>query len=86
MDPEDGSEHNLAFGDADCMITLVEMIAFRRGYLGNLLAEGVREAARQVGQDSWKWAIEAKGLEQSRVETRNSKGYHQTGRHHPTAL
>lgn len=67
--------YKLAFGNADAMLALIDMIAFRRGYLGNLLAEGVREAAKIVGHDSWKWAIEAKGLEQSRVETRNAKGY-----------
>ena len=74
-DPATGKTYKLAFGNADAMLALIDMIAFRRGYLGNLLAEGVREAAKIVGHDSWKWAIEAKGLEQSRVETRNAKGY-----------
>lgn len=74
IDPATGKQYNLAFGDADAMLILIEMIAFRRG-LGDLLAEGVRRAAQIVGGESWKWAVEAKGLEQSRVETRNSKGY-----------
>ena len=73
-DPKTDQVYNLAFGDADGMLILIEMIAFRRG-LGALLAEGVRDAAKIIGGDSWKWAVEAKGLEQSRIETRNAKGY-----------
>ena len=32
-------------------------------------------AAEEVGQDSYKWAIQARGLEQSRVETRSAFAY-----------
>lgn len=73
-DPGTGKTYSLAFGEPEGMLALIDMIAYRRG-LGDLLAEGVKKAAEVVGHDSWKWAIEAKGLEQSRVETRNSKGY-----------
>lgn len=73
-DPATGKEYDLEFGNAEAMLVLIDMIAFRRG-LGDLLAEGVKIAAERVGGDSWKWAVQAKGLEQSRVETRNSKGY-----------
>lgn len=70
----DGIE--LKFGDADSMIKAIELIAFRKGKLGNLLAEGVRRAAEKVGKDSYKWAIcNSKGLEQSNVETRSAKAY-----------
>jgi len=65
---------NLYWGNEDAVIELIHRIAFRQG-VGDILAEGVRSAARQIGGDSWKWAIEAKGLEQSRVETRSAKGY-----------
>jgi aldehyde:ferredoxin oxidoreductase len=60
----------LEWGDADTVLELVQRIAFR-----DLLAEGVRTAAAEVGHGSEKWAVEAKGLEQSRVETRSAKGY-----------
>lgn len=73
-DPATGKEYNLEFGNAAAMLALIDMIAFRRG-LGDLLAEGVKIAAERVGGDSWKWAIQAKGLEQSRIDTRNSKAY-----------
>ncbi|MGI9950773.1 aldehyde ferredoxin oxidoreductase family protein [Moorellaceae bacterium AZ2] len=64
----------LTWGNGEAVVEMVRQIAFREG-LGNLLAEGVRRAARQVGQDSWKWAIEVKGLEQSRVDTRKAMAY-----------
>lgn len=71
---EDTGGLDLSWGNGETVIELVNQIAFRRG-LGNLLAEGVRRAAEQVGKDSWKWAIEVKGLEQSRVDTRAAMAY-----------
>jgi len=65
---------DLAWGNGDAVIALVEKIAYREG-VGNILAEGVRQAAEEIGHDSWKWAVEAKGLEQSRVDTRSAKAY-----------
>ena len=73
-DPATGKEYDLEFGNEETMLVLIDMIAFRRG-LGDLLAEGIKKAAEHVGGDSWKWAVQAKGLEHSRVETRNAKGY-----------
>lgn len=70
----DGIE--LRFGNAEALIKTIELIAFRKGKLGNLLAEGVKRAAEKVGKESWKWAIcNSKGLEQSSVETRSAKAY-----------
>jgi len=68
----DGIE--LKFGNGRAMVKMVEKIAFRDGF-GNILAEGVKRAAEKVGKDSWKWAIEGKGLEQSCVDVRVAKGY-----------
>jgi len=76
LSKEDTEGMNLHFGNPDALVSLVEAIGYRRGKLGNLLAEGVKRAADKVGKDSWKWAIcNKKGLEQSRVETRSAKGY-----------
>ncbi len=55
---------SLRWSDGDRMVELVKMIAFRKG-IGNLLAEGVREAARRIGKGSERWAIQVKGLEAS---------------------
>lgn len=67
-------DFELNWGDGDAVVEMVRKIAFRDG-IGDILAEGVKRAAEKFGKDSWKWAIQAKGLEQSRVETRASKGY-----------
>ncbi len=64
----------LAWGNGDAMIQLIHWIAHRRG-IGGLLAEGTRRAAEVIGGDSWKWAVQAHGLEQSRVDTRGAKAY-----------
>ncbi|MCR4401545.1 MAG: aldehyde ferredoxin oxidoreductase family protein [Firmicutes bacterium] len=74
VDDGRGGRIRLAWGDADAVLALIEMIAYRRGF-GDVLADGVRAAAQKVGGDSWRWAVEAKGLEQSRVETRMAKAY-----------
>lgn len=73
-DPNTGNTIQLNWGNADALLALIYMIAKRQG-LGDLLAEGVRKASSVVGGDSWKWAVQAKGLEQSNVETRNAKAY-----------
>jgi len=52
----------LRFGDADAMLAMIEQIAFRRG-VGDVLAEGVRAAAEQLGGGAERFAIHAKGLE-----------------------
>lgn len=66
---------DLHFGNDVSMLELIRRIASREGLLGDLLANGTRQAAEEVGGDSWKWAIQAKGLEQSAVDTRMAKGY-----------
>ena len=62
IDLEDTGGLELRFGDPDAMLSLVEQIAFRRG-LGDLLAEGAREAARRIGGNAGHYAIHVKGLE-----------------------
>ncbi len=66
---------DLHFGNVESQLELIRRIAFREGLLGDLLANGTRQAAEEVGGDSWKWAIQAKGLEQSGVDTRMAKSY-----------
>jgi len=66
---------DLRFGNAESQLELIRRIARREGLLGDLLANGTRQAAEEVGGDSWKWAIQAKGLEQSACDTRAAKSY-----------
>jgi aldehyde:ferredoxin oxidoreductase len=71
---EDGSGPIPTWGDAGAVTKLIERIAHREG-AGDMLAEGTRRAAEIVGHDSHKWAVQARGLEQSCVDTRVSKAY-----------
>ncbi len=75
ISPEQADGLDLRFGNAEAQLALIQRIAQREGLLGDLLAEGTRAAAEEIGGDSWKWAIQAKGLEQSAVDTRAAKSY-----------
>ena len=66
---------DLRFGNAETMLELLRRVAFREGLLGDLLANGTKHASEEVGGDSWQWAIQARGLEQSAIDTRMAKGY-----------
>ncbi len=52
----------LTFGNAEGMVRMVEMIAERRG-LGDLLAEGVKHAAAEIGGKAKDYAMHIKGQE-----------------------
>jgi len=64
----------LKFGNADAVIEMIRKIAYREG-TGDLLAEGSKIASERLGHDSWKFAPQSRGLEQSSCETRSSKSY-----------
>ncbi len=52
----------LRWGDADTFLTLVDMIAYRRGF-GNLLAEGSYVASKRIGRGTEELVNHVKGLE-----------------------
>jgi aldehyde:ferredoxin oxidoreductase len=52
----------LKWGDADAIIAMIHTIGRREG-IGDVLAEGVREAARRIGKGTEAYAIHVKGLE-----------------------
>jgi len=68
----------LNFGNAEAMTTLVEQIAHRQGF-GELLAEGSLRAARRIGRETEKYAMQAKGQEfpmhEPRVKFAHALGY-----------
>jgi len=49
----------LQWGDADAMITLIGMMAYKEG-IGVLLSEGVREASKRIGKGSESFAVHTK--------------------------
>ena len=62
----------LAFGDEEAVLGMIEAIGARSG-IGDLLADGVRRAAEQVGGGSEAWAMHVKGLEMPGYEPRGLK-------------
>ena len=71
---EEADGLDLSWGNNDTIIELVEKIAYREG-IGDLLGKGLKEASEEFGRESYKWAVQARGLEQSRVETRSAFAY-----------
>jgi len=57
---EDTGGLEIRFGDSDVMVKLCEMIANREGF-GNVLAQGSLGAARIIGKESEKYAMQVKG-------------------------
>jgi aldehyde:ferredoxin oxidoreductase len=70
---------------------LIKDIAYRRGSLGNLLADGVRSASEKIGRDSSRWAMHVKGLEVSAYDCHTTPamalayGTSSIGAHHKDA-
>jgi aldehyde:ferredoxin oxidoreductase len=67
---EDTGGVPLQFHDADGVIRLVEMIAYRRG-VGDLLAEGSLRAARRIGRGSEALLTTVKGMEMAMHDPRH---------------
>jgi len=63
----------LKFGDAEAMMTMVEMIAKREG-LGDILAEGVKRAAEKIGHGATEYAMQIKGQELPMHDPRGKVG------------
>ncbi len=51
------------WGDAERAKELMRLISHRDGEIGNLLADGTRKMAQQIGQNSGRYAMHVKGLE-----------------------
>jgi aldehyde:ferredoxin oxidoreductase len=63
---------DLTWGNAAVLPVMVKQIAIRQG-LGDLLAEGVRIAARRIGHGAEQFAIHVKGLEGPAHDPRSGK-------------
>jgi len=66
----DAAGLNLRFGNGKSLLKLIPVIAHRNG-LGDILAEGTRRAAENIGKGSARFAMNTAGLELSGV---NPKG------------
>ncbi len=65
---------NIEWGDFEKVKTLISDIAYRRGDLGNLLAEGVMRVSQKLGGESQDWAMHVKGLEASAYDCHTVPG------------
>jgi aldehyde:ferredoxin oxidoreductase len=60
--PEDTGGVELRFSNPDAMLEMIKKITYRED-IGDVLAEGVREAARRIGDGAEEFAIHVKGME-----------------------
>lgn len=65
---------DLSWGNHNSLVQLIERIAIRQG-IGDLLAEGVRAAAKKIGRGAEEYAMHVKGLEIPMHEGRGKKGH-----------
>ncbi len=63
----------VAFGDLESLVHILELMA-KRDKIGDVLADGVKLAARKIGQGSERFAMQVKGLEWTGYECRNAPG------------
>ncbi|MBI4721564.1 MAG: aldehyde ferredoxin oxidoreductase family protein [Candidatus Stahlbacteria bacterium] len=66
-------KNGIRFGDGAGLIDLIKKIAYKEG-LGDLLAQGVRAAANEIGGEASRFAMQVKGLELPGVDPRGSYG------------
>ncbi len=64
---------DLRFGNAEALVELVKRIGSRKGWLGDVLAEGTMRAAEKIGKGSVEYANHIKGLELPGYELRTLK-------------
>jgi aldehyde:ferredoxin oxidoreductase len=65
---------DLTFGNPNAAIEVLEMMAKREGYIGNLLSDGAKVASEKLGRDSDQFALHIKGLELPGYDVRGLKG------------
>jgi aldehyde:ferredoxin oxidoreductase len=88
---EDTDGLDLTMGNAGAMVEMIERIARRKG-IGDLLAEGTKRAAEQIGKGSEAFAMQVKGEEIPMHEPRLKQplglhySIHATGADHLTGI
>lgn len=72
LDASDTDGLELRFGNGKALLSTIEKIGRREG-IGDLLAEGSRRAATNIGGGSEAWAMQVKGLEMPGYDPRTLK-------------
>jgi len=73
LSAEEADGLDLSWGKGETILALIHKIAHREGF-GDVLADGVREAARRLGRGA-EFALESKGLEVFQADVRAIKAY-----------
>ena len=71
---EEADGLDLTWGHGETILALIHRVAHREGF-GDLLADGVRQAARRLGRGSEEIALHGKGLELFQADVRSIKAY-----------
>jgi len=64
---------DLSFGNGEALVEMVKRIGERKGWLGDILAEGTMRAAEKIGKGAEKYACHIKGLELPGYDLRSLK-------------
>ncbi len=70
---KDTDDLDLRFGNADAMVETIKRMGSRKGWLGDVLAEGTMRAAEKIGKGAVKYANHIKGLELPGYDLRTLK-------------
>jgi len=74
LDQSKLGDETLEWDNSDAALDMIGRIAERDGWLGNLLADGVRTASAEIGQGSDKFALHIKGMELPAYDSRGVWG------------
>ena len=65
---------DLKFGNDDAVIDMIERICYRKGWLGDTLAEGGIAASEKIGKNSFNYLIQVKGMSNLHSDERATPG------------
>jgi aldehyde:ferredoxin oxidoreductase len=65
---------DLRFGNDEAVIEMIDRICLRKGYLGDLLAEGGILASEKIGKGSFDYLIQVKGMQNLQSDERATPG------------
>jgi aldehyde:ferredoxin oxidoreductase len=71
---EDTDGLDLRFGNDEALIEMIHRITFRKGWLGDTLAEGGIRAAEKIGKNSFDYLIQVKGMSNLHSDERSTPG------------
>ncbi len=65
---------DLRFGNDDAVIEMIERICYRKGFLGDALADGGIAASEKIGKNSFDYLIQVKGMSNLHSDERATPG------------